>query len=111
MIDGRMMGARMPLHRSAIPAGARPGQAARFKIELRDARRQRSALQRLRFNRATFAVPLLVSFLVPFTPLLHGQQTGKEALRTADAVRRLSPEQAAKHLPVRLKAVVTFHDD
>jgi hypothetical protein len=31
-------------------------------------------------------------------------------LRTAEAVRQLSPEQAARHLPVRLRGVVTFND-
>ena len=33
-----------------------------------------------------------------------------EELRTADQVRRLTPEQAEKHLEVRLKGVVTFYD-
>ena len=36
--------------------------------------------------------------------------TRAEELRTAEAVRRLTPEQAEKHLQVRLKAVVTFFD-
>jgi PAS domain S-box-containing protein len=34
-----------------------------------------------------------------------------EELRTADQVRRLTPEQAERHLDVRLKAVVTFYDE
>ena len=33
-----------------------------------------------------------------------------EELRTADQVRRLTPEQAEKHLEVRIKGVVTFYD-
>ena len=32
-------------------------------------------------------------------------------LRTADEVRQLTPEQAERHLAVRLKAVVTFYDE
>lgn len=34
-----------------------------------------------------------------------------EVLRTADQVRSLTPQQAEAHLPVRLKAVVTFYDE
>lgn len=38
------------------------------------------------------------------------QPDAEGVLRTAEAVRRLTPEQAAKHLPVKFTAVVTFHD-
>ena len=34
-----------------------------------------------------------------------------EELRTAEQVRRLTPDQAEQHLAVRLRAVVTFYDD
>ena len=34
-----------------------------------------------------------------------------QVLRSADQVRRLTPEQAEQHLEVRLKAVVTFYDE
>ena len=37
-------------------------------------------------------------------------QTPDQVLRSAAAVRRLPPAEAEKHLPVRFKAVVTFHD-
>lgn len=37
-------------------------------------------------------------------------QSPPAELRTAAEVRRLTPEQAEKGLPVRLRGVVTFHD-
>lgn len=37
-------------------------------------------------------------------------QAQPAVLRTAAEVRRLTPEQAEKHLPVSLRGVVTFHD-
>ena len=37
-------------------------------------------------------------------------QTPDQVLRSAAEVRRLPPAEAEKHLPVRFKAVVTFHD-
>ena len=36
------------------------------------------------------------------------QITPDQVLRSADQVRRLTPEQAGQHLEVRLKGVVTF---
>ena len=39
---------------------------------------------------------------------LSRAQCRAEELRTADQVRRLTPEQAEQHLDVRLKGVVTF---
>jgi hypothetical protein len=59
-----------------------------------------------------FALPdsLLLFFVLPPATPVCGQSASNQVLRFADQVRRLSPEQAGKHLPVRLKAVVTFHD-
>ncbi len=39
------------------------------------------------------------------------QITPTNELRTAEEVRTLTPEQAEKHLPVRLRGVVTFYDE
>jgi len=51
---------------------------------------------------------LLFAGLGLFAPgLVRGQSN---ELKTAAEVRRLLPEQAAKHLPVRFQAVCTFHD-
>ncbi|MGD1087611.1 MAG: PAS domain-containing sensor histidine kinase [Verrucomicrobiota bacterium] len=41
---------------------------------------------------------------------LQGKDVPLEELRTADQVRQLTPEQAARHYPVRLRGVVTFYD-
>ena len=59
-----------------------------------------------------FALPASFLFflvLPPATPVC-GQGASNQVLRFAEQVRQLSPEQAGKHLPVQLKAVVTFHD-
>ena len=54
----------------------------------------------------------LVSLLALAACLGHGGANAQaEVLRTADEVRRLTPEQAERHTEVRLKAVVTFADD
>src|SRR5204862_2338494 len=39
------------------------------------------------------------------------QPAAAQVLRSADEVRRLTPEQAEQHLEVRLKGVVTFDDE
>ena len=41
---------------------------------------------------------------------VSAQTSSNQVLRSAGQVRKLTPEQAARHLPVQLKAVVTFHD-
>jgi len=53
---------------------------------------------------------LLIAVALDAVALALAQQAPAEILRTAAAVRQLTAEQAAKHLPVRLSAVVTFHD-
>ncbi|HEU5070642.1 MAG TPA: PAS domain S-box protein [Verrucomicrobiae bacterium] len=50
---------------------------------------------------------LLAAGLGAFT---NAQTNPAVVLRTAEAVRQLSPEQAGQHLPVRLRGVVTFND-
>ena len=52
---------------------------------------------------------LVVALLLCACPLV-GQNGTNQVLRTAAEVRRLTPEQAESHLPVRLRGVVTFHD-
>ncbi len=41
---------------------------------------------------------------------VRAQSASNQVLRSAAQVRQLSPEQAARHLPVKFTAVVTFHD-
>ena len=62
------------------------------------------------FCRLAHAASLVLCLV--FTPArpLCGQGTSNQVLRFAAEVRRLSPEQAQRHLPVRLQGVVTFHD-
>ncbi|NOS72529.1 MAG: sensor histidine kinase [Verrucomicrobia bacterium] len=57
-----------------------------------------------------FSGLLLLAIAMLPAVLAHAQPASEEVLRTADAVRRLTPKQAAKHMPVRFTAVVTFHD-
>src|SRR5208282_4877828 len=60
---------------------------------------------------ATGAVPLLTGLLFFLTvPRLAGQGASLPELQTAQQVRQLTPEQAARHYPVRLRGVVTFYD-
>jgi hypothetical protein len=54
---------------------------------------------------------LVSAFALAACLLLSPAVFGAEELRTADQVRRLTPEQAERHLEVRLKAVVTFYDE
>jgi len=57
------------------------------------------------------AVTLLTGslfFLV--VPRLAGQDAPLPELQTAEQVRQLTPEQAARHYPVRLRGVLTFFD-
>jgi hypothetical protein len=58
--------------------------------------------------------PLLAALLIPVFWGCYpaaGQSPAVEELRTADQVRRLSAEQAARQMPVRLQGVVTFFDE
>jgi PAS domain S-box-containing protein len=60
---------------------------------------------------ATGAVTLLTGLLFFLTVLhLAGQDAPLPELQTAEQVRRLTPEQAARHYPVRLRGVLTFFD-
>ena len=53
----------------------------------------------------------ILSFVALMRPAaVHGQESTSVPLGTCDQVRRLTPEQAARHLPVRLTGVVTYHD-
>ena len=60
---------------------------------------------------ATGAVTLLTGLLFFLTvPRLAGQDAPLSELQTAEQVRQLTPEQAARHYPVRLRGVLTFFD-
>src|ERR1035437_894967 len=57
------------------------------------------------------AVTLLTGLLFFLTvPRLAGQEASLPELQTAEQVRQLTPEQAARHYPVRLRGVLTFFD-
>jgi len=59
----------------------------------------------------TGAVTLLTGLLFFLTvPRLAGQEAPLSELQTAEQVRQLTPEQAARHYPVRLRGVLTFFD-
>jgi PAS domain S-box-containing protein len=61
---------------------------------------------------ATGAVPLLTGLLFFLTvPRLAGQEASPPELQTAQQARQLTPEQAARHYPVRLRGVLTFFDE
>ena len=45
------------------------------------------------------------------TLLARSQVSTNEVLLSAEQIRRLTPEQAALHIPVHLRGVVTFHDE
>jgi PAS domain S-box-containing protein len=53
---------------------------------------------------------LLGFFLAAIAAPVLGADVALETLRTADQVRRLSAEQAARHYPVQLRGVLTFFD-
>ena len=60
---------------------------------------------------ATGTVTLLTGLLFFLTvPRLAGQEAPLSELQTAEQVRQLTPEQAARHYPVRLRGVLTFFD-
>lgn len=65
----------------------------------------RTALRRL-----VLPALLLLCFAWNIATPVCGQGPTNQVLRSAAEVRRLSPDQAEKHLPVRLQGVVTFHD-
>ena len=67
---------------------------------------------RLAHRRVGWALPAaLALFSLPWAePLRAENQTGT-VLTSAAEIRRLTPDQAEKHLPVRLKGVVTFYDE
>jgi PAS domain S-box-containing protein len=56
------------------------------------------------------AVALLL-FLLVGCPRLLGEDAPAQELRTAEQVRQLTREQAARHYPVTLRGVVTFFDE
>ena len=61
---------------------------------------------------ATATVTLLTGLLFFLTvPRLAGQEPPLPELHTAAQVRQLTPEQAARHYPVRLRGVLTFFDE
>jgi len=60
---------------------------------------------------ATGTVTLLIGLLFSLTVShLVGQDAALPELLTAEQVRQLTPEQAARHYPVRLRGVLTFFD-
>ena len=61
-------------------------------------------------RRLVLSASFLLCFALNTAAPVCGQVTTNQVLRFAADVRRLSPEQAGKHQPVRLKGVVTFHD-
>ena len=64
--------------------------------------------QRLRPRRGGLLVLVLA---LACSARSDSQGASNEVLRSANQVRRLSPEQAGQHLKVRLKGVVTFDDE
>jgi len=63
----------------------------------------------VRFSSRAFAFRVLLGLLqVASFPV--GSRAAEE-LRTASEIRRLTPEQAAQKIPVRLRGVVTFFDE
>ena len=60
-------------------------------------------------DRVISAVALLF-FLLAGCPCSQGKDVPLEELRTAGQIRQLTPEQAARQYPVRLRGVVTFFD-
>ncbi len=60
-------------------------------------------------NPARFALALLV-FLLAGCPGLQGKEPPLQELTTAQQIRQLTREQAARQNPVRLRGVVTFFD-
>src|ERR1051326_3938758 len=61
-------------------------------------------VNRLRAGLKAALMPLLLACI----GIAQAQQ---KVLRTAEEVRRLSPEEAGQHIPVHLKGVVTFSDE
>jgi len=60
----------------------------------------------------TCARTLLTGLLFSLAVLrLAGQEAPLPELHTAEQVRQLTPEQAARHYPVRLRGVLTFFDE
>jgi len=60
---------------------------------------------------AAGTVTLLTGLLFfPGVLRLAGQEAPLPELHTADQVRQLTPEQAARHYPVRLRGILTFFD-
>jgi len=61
---------------------------------------------------ASGAVTLLTGLLLFVSvPCLAGQEAPLPELQTAEQARQLTPEQAARHYPVRLRGVLTFFDE
>lgn len=66
----------------------------------------------LRISGAATRAVTLLSVLLCFlsVPRLAAQDAPLPELQTAEQVRQLTPEQAARHYPVRLRGVLTFFD-
>src|SRR5258708_13221784 len=56
------------------------------------------------------SVIALLVFLLAGCLRLHGEDSPLRELRTAEQIRQLTPEQAARRYPVRLRGVLTFFD-
>jgi PAS domain S-box-containing protein len=63
------------------------------------------------FTAKAYFLWLALFCAVPPDSAVADQTDTNVVLRFADQVRRLTPEQAEKHIEVRLKAVVTFYDE
>ena len=59
---------------------------------------------------AAGSVIALLVFILAGCLCLHGEDSPLRELRTAEQIRQLTPEQAARRYPVRLRGVVTFFD-
>ena len=62
-------------------------------------------------RRLVLLASLASSFVLESATSLFAQDSSNQVLLSAAEVRRLTPEQAEKHLPVRLRGVVTYHDE
>src|SRR4051794_31224071 len=61
--------------------------------------------------RAAFRWGLRTLLLLHLPAVFLAAPAQETVLRTADEVRRLSPEEAAHHIPVHLKGVLTYADE
>lgn len=61
-------------------------------------------------NTLSFSQPCLAALLILTSGLSAMSEDAPRELNTAESIRRLSAEQAARHYPVRLQGVLTFFD-